>query len=109
MRRVALRPFSILILLIISEFSTSAWGAVPDQITLSGTLSDSSSDPVSGTLPFRVRFYDAQTSGNQLGSDLIGSVTISADGVFNLPLVTPTEVLDADEAWYELAIDTDED
>jgi hypothetical protein len=63
-------------------------------------------DPISGTREYRVRYFDNETGGNQLGTDLTGSTVLSEGGVFNFEVLLPASVLGVANPWYELALDT---
>jgi hypothetical protein len=79
----------------------------PPTINIRGTLVDSAGAPLSGSRVGRIRFFDAEVAGLQLGGDVNGTAEVGTDGVFNFPIVPPAAALAAAEAWYEVAIDTD--
>jgi hypothetical protein len=79
----------------------------PQTINIQGALENSAGAPVTGTRAYRVRFFDASSGGNQIGSDATGTVTLSDAGRFNIELTPPDAVLSTAQSWYELAIDTD--
>ncbi len=58
------------------------WGQVPRQISYQGYLTDNSGQPLSGTKTLTFRFYNAETGGNLLYTDVQDSVDIDA-GYFN--------------------------
>jgi len=91
------------------SFSSPAQLSLKSQLNIGGTASDAIGNPIVGPKDYRIRFFDAATGGAQLGSDVIGSVTLSAGGIFNIPLESPADVATLDNVWYELALDTEED
>ncbi len=91
------------------SFSSPAQLSLKSQLNIGGTASDAIGNPITGPKDYRIRFFDAVTGGAQLGPDVIGSVTLSAGGVFNIPLEPPADVATLDNVWYELALDTEED
>ena len=84
-----------------------AWGSPPETVNVHGALVDAEGAPLSGVRAYVVRFFDAQIGGVQLGGDVTGTVQVSAEGLFNLPVALPATALDAPALWYELGIDTD--
>ena len=91
------------------SMNANAGGTLKTQLNISGTAADSVGNPISGIKAYRVRFYNAAEAGLQLGTDQIGSVTLSAEGVFNIPIDPPLEVATLPDVWYELALDTNDD
>lgn len=85
----------------------AVWATPPETVNVNGSLADAGGMPLTGARAFLVRIFDAETEGAQLGGDLAGTVELSAEGMFNLPLTLPQEALGVAELWYELAIDTD--
>ena len=96
------------LVLLVAVIGGYAWAAAPDTVNINGALVGNDGLPITGTRAWQVRFFDAGTDGVQLGGDLAGTVEVSAEGLFSLPLVLPQAVLDSAEAWYEVGIDTDE-
>ena len=84
-----------------------AWASPPETVNVHGALVDAEGAPLSGVRAYVVRFFDAQIGGVQLGGDVTGTVQVSAEGLFNLPVALPATALDAPALWYELGIDTD--
>jgi hypothetical protein len=76
-------------------------------INIRGTLVDSGGSPIHGTRAFEIRFFDAESGGNQLGGVSSGTVEVELDGVFNIPVIPSALVLSASLAWYSIGIDTD--
>ena len=60
-----------------------ALAAIPTAINYQGRLTDSDGNPASGTKVFGLEIYDAQTGGNAIYSETIGSVAIDANGIYN--------------------------
>lgn len=56
---------------------------VPSLINYQGQLTDSNGDPVTGSKNFSLSIFDAQTSGNVLYAENIGSVTLNENGVYS--------------------------
>jgi len=84
-----------------------AWAIPPATINIHGALTAPDGTPLTGTRAYVVKFFDADALGTQLGGDLTGATMLSPEGLFNIPVVPPVEVLSAGSVWYELAIDTD--
>ncbi|MBN1517493.1 hypothetical protein JXA32_13095 [Candidatus Sumerlaeota bacterium] len=81
------------------------WGA-PETIVIQGQLSAGDGSALAGSRAYRVRFFDAETSGTQAGSDITGSVTVSATGRFSIEIAPPAGAVAAPALYYELAIDS---
>jgi hypothetical protein len=79
--------------------------AVPETVAIQGTLEAPGGGPLLGTFAYRIGFYDTEIGGVELGV-VTGTVTTSASGRFALAVEFPASALDADNAWYELAVDT---
>jgi len=88
-------------------FLGAAWANPPATINVHGSLVGPDGMPLMGTRAYVVRFFDAAVDGTQLGGDLTGTVELSPEGLFNLPVVLPAEALAVPEVWYELGIDSD--
>jgi len=84
----------------------AAYAQPPETILIRGQLLDSEGDPIVGLRQYRVRFYDAETEGAQLGSALTDFTQVNAQGLFAIALIPPAAVLNAPAAWYELALDS---
>ena len=50
--------------------------AVPNDINYQGRLTDANGDAVTGNVSMSVKMYDAQSGGNEIYSEDIGTVTI---------------------------------
>lgn len=90
---------------VLSSVSTQA--QPPAAINIHGQLLDASAAPITGTRVFQVTFFNAETNGAMLGSPVTGLTTLSANGLFNIPVEPPPAVLTESDVWYELGIDTD--
>jgi len=84
----------------------SAYAQPPETILIRGQLLDSEGAPIVGLRQYRVRFYDAETDGAQLGGDVTDVTQVNFQGLFAIALIPPAAVLDAPAAWYELALDS---
>ena len=80
--------------------------AVPEQICLQGKIVDSGGTPLTGDRVYRIRFFDAESVGFQIGSDFTGSTLVSDTGRFEIRLVPPVGVFAVNEVFYEIAIDS---
>ncbi len=82
--------------------------AQPNTVTLRGRLLDSGGEPLTGTRLYRIRFYNAPTGGTQLGSNVEGASTLSAGGLFSIPIGDDVfgPLLDQPTLYYELAFDS---
>jgi hypothetical protein len=74
--------------------------AVPSDINYQGRLSDANGDAVTGDVTMSVKMYDAQSGGNEIYSEDIGTVTLDENGVYSFQFgasgnstVTKTETI----------------
>jgi len=81
----------------------------PETVLIQGQLLNDLGQPLTGMRGYRVRFFDAEVDGVQLGGDIVGQTVLSPSGLFAIPLEPPALVLEAPAAWYELALDSSED
>ncbi len=81
--------------------------APPDTVNIHAQLVDSGGQAITGFRDYVVRFFDAESGGAQLGPDITGTANLSVDGLFNLSVTLPPQVLDSAAAWYEVAVDSD--
>lgn len=77
---------SALTALAIAAFAMAAQ-AVPSDINYQGVLTDSQSQPVTGTRAMSIKLYDAATSGTPLYTEDLGTVSVT-DGVFSFEFGT---------------------
>jgi len=84
----------------------AAHAQAPETVLIQGQLLDDEGAPIVGLRQYRVRFFDAETDGAQLGGDIADFTQVSAQGLFAIPVIPPAEVLSAPAAWYELALDS---
>ncbi len=80
--------------------------SLPPQIALQGKLQLPDGSALLGTRLWRVTFFDAATTGSQLGAVTTGTLTLSGAGRFSLALIPPTQILTRECVYYELAIDS---
>src|SRR5690349_4606888 len=80
--------------------------AEPQTISIQGKLEKSAGVPLTGLRQYRVRFYNASSSGAQLGGDVTGSVGVVSSGRFSIALTPPAQILNQNTVYYELAIDS---
>jgi len=81
----------------------------PGTVLIQGQLLDDLGQPLTGVRGYRVRFFDAEVDGAQLGGDIVGQTVLSPSGLFAIPLEPPGAVLESPAAWYEMAIDSSAD
>ena len=74
--------------------------AVPSDINYQGRLADANGDAVTGDVSMSVKLYDAQSGGNEIYSEDIGTVTLDENGVYRFQFgasgnstVTKTETI----------------
>ena len=74
--------------------------AVPSDINYQGRLTDANGDAVTGDVSMSVKMYDAQSGGNEIYSEDIGTVTLDENGVYSFQfgasgnsIVTKTETI----------------
>jgi len=84
--------FAVLFLL-----AGAAWSDLPETVNVHGALVDAEGVPLSGARAYLVRFFDAVIGGSQLGGDVTGTVEVSPEGLFNLPVTLPAAALAAPE------------
>ena len=95
----------IWIIALFSLILSSQSFAIPTNIALSGFATDDGDLPLDGVFDWELQFYNTIDSAT-----LIDSVTGTAlvdEGIFQLVLKAPEEILILDEVWYCLALDTD--
>jgi hypothetical protein len=98
---------SAAILAAVLTFTTPTLRAdVPSTVVIQGRIENSVGQPITGTRGYRVRFFDDETVGFQLGADITGTVVVSDEGRFVLEVTPPAGVLSAAAAFYELAVDS---
>jgi len=78
----------------------------PETVLIQGQLLDGEGTPIVGLRQYRVRFFDAEVDGSQLGGDVTDVTQVNAQGLFAIAFVPPAAVLNAPAAWYELALDS---
>jgi hypothetical protein len=84
-----------------------AGAQIPTSIIIQGNLTDLAGNPLAGSRPWRVQFYNTETGGGALGAPLSGMLTVSSTGRWSVSLTPPEEVLSpTGMVWYELAIDS---
>ena len=76
----------------------------PAAINVRGQLLDAQGHALSGARAYRVQFYDAGTAGAALGTPFTGLADVSLEGLFNLEVTLPAQVLMSPQAWYEVAV-----
>jgi hypothetical protein len=74
--------------------------AVPSDINYQGRLTDANGDAVTGDVTMSVKMYDAQSGGNEIYSEDLGTVTLDENGVYSFQFgasgnstVTKTETI----------------
>jgi len=87
-------------------FLPAAHAQPPETVLIQGQLLDDQGAPIVGLRQFRVRFFDAETEGAQLGGDVVDFTQVNAQGLFAIALIPPAAALEAPAAWYELALDS---
>jgi hypothetical protein len=92
-------------LLVLLNFSS---GAVPETITIQGTLQAPGGDPLVGTFPCRIGYYTVEIGGTEQAF-ATGTFTTSELGRFAFETVFPAILLGEDDLWYQLAVDTGDD
>jgi len=78
----------------------------PETVLIQGQLLDDQGAPIVGLRQYRVRFFDAETEGAQLGGDIVDFTQVNAQGLFAIPVIPPAAALEAPAAWYELTLDS---
>lgn len=86
---------------------THVLAETPSSINIRGQLFGADGFALSGSREYIVRFYAQESGGSQLGVDVTGSAVVSDEGIFNLSLEPPAEILSSSEVWYEISVDSD--
>ncbi len=86
--------------------TTVTWAAPPPTINLQGSLANATG-AVTGTHQFLIDIYPQEVGGNVL-QEATGTLTLSGSGRYSLSLSPSAAFLAAAEAWYQLAIDTND-
>ena len=100
------RRLGVALALMLAVGVTQAVAQPPATMSIRGQLLDSQGDPLTGARDYEVRFYDSDVGNSQLGTTLTGTATVSAEGLFNLSITPPAQVLSSAAAWYEIAVDS---
>ncbi|MCG3198187.1 MAG: hypothetical protein GHCLOJNM_02681 [bacterium] len=82
------------------------WAAVPDTITIQGTLEAPGGGPLTGTYSCAVRIWDASVGGSLL-ANMLNPMVLSDSGRFTLELSLGDVFVPPAQAWYDLGVDTD--
>ncbi len=82
--------------------------AASDSIVIQGNLGDMNGDPLTGTRSYRIQFFDNDTGGNPLGSNISGQTEVSPTGRFSIELIPPPEVFAATDVYYQMGVDSAE-
>ncbi len=98
MKQVVLVMFALLL------FCSVAYAQVPRKIHFQGYLTDSSTNPQTGTFSIVFRIYDADTGGTPLWEETHGSVNVT-NGYYDVTLGTTTALSLAFDAQYYLALE----
>ena len=108
--RAVLAPFAFSVVIVTGLlFSVQvSWAAVPETITVQGTLEAPGGGPLTGTYLSAVRIWDASVGGNLLANSY-NPITLSDSGRFTLELLLEDVFVPPFQAWYDLAVDTDGD
>jgi len=107
--RLVASSFVLAAVALLAAFLPTAHAQPPETVLIQGQLLNDLGQPLTGMRGYRVRFFDAEVDGAQLGGDIGGQTILSPSGLFAIPLEPPAPVLEAPAAWYELAIDSSED
>ena len=85
------RVWASLLFLIIGMISHPGYGQdSPYNLSYSGRITQTNGSPLSGPVDLEIKFFDAETDGNQLGATLVYGGTVLVDGIFQIeiPLTT---------------------
>lgn len=95
-------------LLLLSLGLSGPWGSAqpPSTVLIQGQLLDTQGNAIAGLRQYRVRFFNAETEGAQVGGTLIDLALVGPDGLFSFAITPPAEALGVDPLWYELALDS---
>ena len=91
--------------LLIAAFPGRSFAA-PTEICIQGRIQNAAGAPLKGTRVYRVRFFNAESGGTQVGTDYTSSVPVAETGRFTIQFSPAAEVLSLDGVFYELAIDS---
>ncbi len=93
-----------IVLLIVMCLAGGAMADPPATINIRGQLLDAQGHALPGLRDFSVQFFDAGTGGAALGSAITGQTEVSLEGLFNIPVTLPPQVMLSPQAWYEVAV-----
>ena len=94
---------------VFSTLSTvGAFAAVPESVSIQGTLEAPGGGPLTGTHAYQLRFFNDSTAGSLL-YDVTGAVGLSDAGRFSIEWTAEPAILAVTEVWYQLAIDANDD
>lgn len=83
----------------------SETAVVNGRISYQGYLTDpDTGDPLDGNYNMRFRFWDAASSGSQVGADIVKNGTAVANGLFNVTLDIPEETFDGQGRWLQIQV-----
>ncbi len=105
-RKVRLMLSAMLVACMMLMSVRGALAAIPAQISLQGKLQKADGSALLGNRKWQVTFFDAATTGTQLGAVTSGTLTLSAAGRFSLALVPPAEIMNQSSVYYQLGIDS---
>lgn len=80
--------------------------STPSTTSIQGLLEKQDGSPLTGARAYQVRFFDAETAGSQVGSNITGTIEVSNAGRFNIVITPPAEILSLDNVWYEISVDS---
>ncbi len=77
-------------------------------VSIQGLVQNSVGLPIVGSHEYRIRFFSAESGGIQIGNNINGSVTLTVEGRFNIPVSPPLAIHESIRVWYELYLDTND-
>jgi photosystem II stability/assembly factor-like uncharacterized protein len=92
------------VLLLTGVWNSLACAEPPATINIRGQLLDAEGHALPGVRDFSVQFYDSASGGAPLGAAILGQVEVEIEGLFNIPVVLPPQVLLSPQTWYEVAV-----
>lgn len=95
---------STVFLLALTIGTAVAFADPPQTINIRGQLLNSEGRALTDVREYRVQFCDAVSGGNVLGAPIFGQTDVSLEGLFNIEVPLPPQVILAPQAWYEIAI-----
>ncbi|MBI2843111.1 MAG: tail fiber domain-containing protein [Armatimonadetes bacterium] len=95
---------AVVVFLIISIWAVAPVSAINTAFNYQGKLTDSGGAPLSGAYDLTFKLFDAETVGNQVGSDVVLNGVNVSGGLFTVELDFGTSAFDGSDRWLEITV-----